>query len=106
METAVKIYEEGYRSAEPGAVSAATCGVCGIACTITRNVMGPRCFASAIAKRHTLHDRITCPHSGDEWHSRAVLLQRAIAAMPSARVAAIMRMDLDELVACGLASAP
>lgn len=97
------IHEEGYRWAKPGTVSEAACRVCATPCTITVNVLGPTNFASAIAKRHTLHDRIRCPRSGEDWHNDAVILQRAIDAMPSARVAAIMQLDFDELVARGLA---
>ncbi|MBL8683566.1 MAG: hypothetical protein JNK05_30630 [Myxococcales bacterium] len=94
---------EGYRWAEPNTVTSASCHICSAPCVITRGVIGPTCFASAIAKRATLHDRIRCPHSGREWHNRAVRLRRAIDDTPSKRVAALIQQDLETTLRDGLA---
>lgn len=90
----MRIHGEGYRWAAPGTVSEAFCAVCGDTCAIRRNVLGPTCFAEAMAKRPRLHDAITCPNGDAEWHRRASRLREAIAESPSPSVAALMDRDL------------
>lgn len=94
----MNVIKEGYRWTSPGQLKSARCRVCGARCTIARNVLGPTCFAEALAKRSTLHDRVACPHGGSDWHNRAFRLRRAMEEMPSPRVAALMKKDLEELV--------
>lgn len=84
--------------AEPGTVSEKHCNVCGALCEARRDVMGPTSFASAMAKRHTLHDQFACPHGGQAWHDRALALVEAIEETPSPRVADMLRLDLEDLL--------
>ena len=94
--------EEGYRSSAPGELTEAWCHVCGTRCTIRRNVMGPTCFAEAMGGLKQLHDTVTCPHSGADWHNHAVRLRAAIHETPSARVAALISADLADVLTGGL----
>ncbi len=90
---------DGLWFTDPGALERATCDVCGAPCNIERNAYGPTCFAAAIARQKRLHDVIVCPHRERRWHERACELRRAIAETPSPRVAALMRADLDDILA-------
>ena len=89
---------EAYRSATPGTVHEATCEICGEACEIIRNVSGPTSWIGAMNRTATLHDRIRCPHMGQDWHLQALALQEAIRATPSRQIAALMQQDLDEVL--------
>lgn len=90
---------EPYRSAAPSTVHEATCEICGDTCEIIRNVSGPTSWIGAMNRTATLHDRIRCPHTGQDWHLQALALQEAIRATPSPRIAALMQQDLDEVLA-------
>ena len=91
------IHKEGYRWAEPGKVTSATCKVCGADCRIDRNLHGPTNHASAIGGLKHLHDHIWCPHAGSAWHNQAVELKREAETTPSPTLAAIIRSDLETL---------
>jgi hypothetical protein len=94
MENGVEIF-----FLEPGAAQEMSCRVCDSKCTVRRNVYGPTGFVAAIGKKQKLHDVFTCPHAGEAWHDQARRLQHVIEAMPSKRVAELMRLDLEELLA-------
>jgi len=76
-----------------------TCRVCGALCDVTRNVYRPTGFVSAMAKHFTYHDAFACPHSEEAWHDQALKLAMSIDETPSKRVVALIRADLDELLA-------
>lgn len=90
--------EEGYWSTKPGELERMDCHVCGAACEITRDVFGPTGFAEAMAKRGHWHDRVDCPHSGRVWHNSVYRLKNKIAATPSKRLAALMKLDVDDIL--------
>jgi hypothetical protein len=98
MEVTMTIHKEGYRWAEPGKVTNATCKVCGADCRIDRNVLGPTNHASAIGGFKRLHDQIVCPHAGSAWHNQAVELKREAETTPSPTLGAILRSDLETLL--------
>ena len=84
---------------DPGSKEQMYCAVCNSECDVRRDVYGPTGFASAMAKKYTLHDAFACPHADEEWHELAVRLVLAIEDMPSRRVADLMRLDLQDLLA-------
>ena len=84
---------------EPGTVETMTCRVCGTTCAVQRDAYGPTSLAMAMAKNKKQHDVFTCPHAGEDWHEQALALIQAIEATPSKRVAELMRLDLQELLA-------
>lgn len=83
----------------PGEVQAMRCCVCGAVCAVTRSAYGPTCFAAALARRSTLHDRFTCPRAAAPWHGQARQLVSAIHAAPSRWLAALMKLELALLLA-------
>lgn len=78
----------------PGVVQSMRCRVCGAVCAVTRNACGPTCFAAALARRSTLHDRFTCPRAAEPWHGQARQLVSAIQSAPSRWLAALMKLEL------------
>jgi len=80
------------------------CRVCGAGMDAARGLTGPTGFAEAMARRGHLHDRFTCPNSGEPWHREALALRQAMEDTPSRRVRALMGEDLDELLAAHAAS--
>ena len=84
---------------DPGSKDTMHCVGCHSECEVTRDVYGPTGYASAMAKKYALHDAFTCPHTEEGWHELAVRLVMAIEDMPSRRVADLMRLDLQDLLA-------
>lgn len=84
---------------EVNAMDAVDCRVCGAPMKVRRNVLASAGFAAALARTTGEHDVWTCSHSEEEWHQRARELVHAIEREPSRRVAALRRMDLEELLA-------
>jgi hypothetical protein len=74
------------------------CAVCGIECLVRRNVDGPTGFVMAMAKQTRLHDVFTCPHRDEKWHKQAARLYQAIQDTPSPRLAALIRLDLEDVL--------
>lgn len=89
---------EGYWSTRPGELTRVDCHVCGATCAITRDVFGPTGFAEAMAKRGHWHDRVDCPNAGLDWHDRIHELKHQLAKTPSRRIAALMQLDVDDLL--------
>jgi hypothetical protein len=88
----------------PGEAERMDCRVCGAGMDAARGLTGPTGFAEAMARRGHLHDRFTCPNSGEPWHREALALRQAMEDTPSRRVRALMGEDLDELLAAHAAS--
>lgn len=84
---------------EPGGAEDRHCLVCGSECTVSRNIMGPTCFAAAMARHSSLHDCAECPHTNAEWHEEAYYLWREARDTHSARVRALIEADLTDLLA-------
>ncbi len=90
-------YEVFY--AKPGTVSEQQCRVCSAFCDANRNVYGPMSFAAAVGKKFDHSDVFVCPNAGEAWHEQALKLVLSIEETPSKRVAELMQLDLDELLA-------
>ena len=84
--------------ADPDQCTTLNCRVCGTACTVKRGVYGPTGMCESMGEGGHLHDEFKCPHSGMEWHNRALKLAMAIEDMPSPSVATMMIADLNQLV--------
>ena len=82
----------------PGAVEQMRCVACGAVCTVTRDTETYTCMASAMAKKKSRVDEFLCPHVDAGWHQQAVQLVEAIAETPSRRVAALMHLDLEDVL--------
>lgn len=92
----MKGYDQFYE--EPNDVAEHTCLVCGTVCEAVRERMGPRGHIEAMSNSSALHDYFYCPHGGKEWHEQARELLQAIEEMPSKRVAALMKLDLEDIL--------
>jgi hypothetical protein len=86
----------------PGTVENIHCDVCGAVCDVRRDVDTYTCMAAAMAKKSVRADVFTCPRQEESWHKQAVQLVDAIAETPSRRIAALMKLDLDDLLAAHL----
>jgi hypothetical protein len=86
----------------PGTFESTQCAVCGSECLVRRSVNGPTSFAMAVGKLTRLHDVFTCPHLHADWHEHAAQLHRAIQNTPSPRIAALMQLDLDDVLKANL----
>lgn len=83
---------------DPGTADQVSCRVCRATCTVVRNATGATSFAGAVTKTVKVHDLFTCPNSQTVWHVDALRLAEAVNDSPNPRIAAQMRMDLDELI--------
>lgn len=79
-------------------VSKHTCQVCGTECIVERNCVGPTSWTAAMGKSEVLHDYFYCPNTGKDWHEQAIALALEIETTPSKRIAALMQLDLLELL--------
>jgi hypothetical protein len=82
----------------PDTVETKACRVCGTSCDVKRGVYTASNFKEATNKMADLYDVFTCPHAGKDWHEQALKLAQAIDAMPSKRVAALIKQDLQDLL--------
>jgi hypothetical protein len=89
---------DGLSFGDPGTTEVRRCGVCGAPCAIERNINGPTSWAGAMMGRKWLHDVFKCPHYDFEWHKLAYRLAKEYAATVSARLRALIELDLDGLV--------
>jgi hypothetical protein len=83
----------------PGAFKHLACPVCGSQCQAERNARVLQGMYAGMAGIARPHDRFVCPNAGQEWHAQAYQLIHAIDDTPSQRVAALMRLDLEDLLA-------
>jgi len=88
----------------PDEQDAINCRVCGRACRISRYVVGPTSWATAMARKHTPHDAFVCYYAEQEWHQQAKALVVERDKTNSARLRAFIQADLDELLAAHLPS--
>ena len=102
MSTSQPIYR-GIAHAAPGTIAEAHCALCGTPCIIRRDRVGPTSFATAMARRHTRHDSIVCPHYDASWHRQAQALRDEASRTASPSLRALLLADLDALLR---ASAP
>jgi len=68
----------GYCFPDPGKVKSVVCGVCNIEMGVKRNVLGPTCWAMAMAGRKRRHDSFRCPNYGEDWHFKIEKLKRNV----------------------------
>lgn len=94
------MYNHGYDYFifEPGKIDEMYCNVCNSKCDVSRSVMGPTSFSSALAHKHKLHDCFICPNSENNWHHNAYRLIKAIEETPSKRLAGLMQLDLEDIL--------
>ena len=85
-------------TALPDTVDEMVCKVCGEVCDAKRGISGPMSWAGAMAKKNTLHDSFSCPHSGTEWHEQALKIVRAIEEQSSLSVRKLMENDLVRII--------
>ena len=86
-----------YTSA-PGTVDSMRCEVCGAVCQVRRDVETYSGMIAAMAKKTSRLDVFTCPHQETDWHNLAVRLVDAIDETPSRRLAALMHLDLEDVL--------
>ena len=82
----------------PGTVEARHCEICGAVCDVRRDVETYTGMISAMAKKSVRADVFSCPRQEADWHRQAVQLVDAIAETPSPRLAALMKLDLNDLL--------
>jgi hypothetical protein len=83
---------------EPDTVDEIYCKVCGTLCDVERSVIGPTSFGESIAKRGHWHDYFCCPNTGQPWHEKALKLAIEIDQTHSKRLAALIRLDLEDIL--------
>lgn len=83
---------------EPDEIEKMTCQVCGTLCNVERSIHAPTGWAEAMGRRGHWHDKFTCPHIDEAWHEQALELLVNIEDSPSKRLAALMRLDLEEIL--------
>ncbi|MCY7333731.1 MAG: hypothetical protein LH649_14000 [Pseudanabaena sp. CAN_BIN31] len=83
---------------KPNANETFDCNVCSTECDVKRNVDGFSGFIAAMARLSEIHDEFTCPNVNQEWHEQAVRLLMEIEKTPSKRIAALLKLDLEELL--------
>jgi hypothetical protein len=91
---AYKGYDFFTRSAEKE--ETIRCKICNAVCDVERNVYDYSGFIAAMSNRKMLHDRFTCPHSGEAWHERALKLFMEIETTVSVRALNILFEDLHQ----------
>jgi len=74
------------------------CGVCGTQMVERRGLCGPRGFAAALGNIKSTYDSFDCPHIKEPWHLQVVAIREKIHSTPSARLVAIMREEVDEIL--------
>ena len=89
-------YERFYVT--PGTVEEMRCRACGTKCNVRRDVSGVDDFVWTVNREGDLWDVFSCPHARKAWHDTAVELAVAIDEIPSKRVAALIRLDLEDLL--------
>ena len=82
----------------PGTVDSIRCEICGTVCDVQRDIESYTSMASAMAKKKSHVDFFTCPHANTDWHNLAVRLVAAIDETPSRRLAALMHLDLEDVL--------
>jgi len=84
-------------SPDPGKEESMNCRACGEIMDVTRNVDGPRGWASAMSGRKSLHDAFVCPHAGRGWHDQLIELLKLIRDTPSQKIADMLQEEVDQV---------
>jgi len=79
---------------KPSEYDEVRCEVCGSICDVTRNVMGPRCFAEAVGRKEGLHDKFECPHVEEQWHAVCFNMREELDEISSPTLREIIIKDL------------
>ena len=82
----------------PGEYEVVYCRVCGCVCRTSRAVHGPTSWASAMARKHAVHDTFACPHAPRAWHQQAKKLVVERDQTSSPRLRQVIQQDLDDLL--------
>jgi hypothetical protein len=88
---------------KPGQFETMSCWMCGSTMEVTRDVMGPTCFAEAMLVRDgrsqgRLHDEYWCPLDNEPWHRQAQAIRENAEETPSQRLADLLTDEADEIV--------
>ena len=93
------IYFSGRRSADPGTVESAICGICDAQMDVERNVMGPTSRAESMGRKGHLHDTFTCPNLKEPWHKRVIELISEGCNTKSRKIRKILEDEIMEILA-------
>lgn len=74
------------------------CVVCGNACNVKRDVLGPTSWAGSMTGIKKKHDYFYCPHVEETWHKQAEELYNERSTTPSDTLKKIYDADLKELL--------
>jgi len=86
---------DGYFTPDTGEVDIWNCDLCGTPANATRNVIGPRGFAAAMAKQYVSHDVFECPHRKEDWHQQVSELKREQRKTKSLQVRTTLQTEID-----------
>jgi len=84
---------------DPGKQGEVKCKVCQDDCKFRGTRYGPRSYASAMAGTSTDFDYFECLSRNEDWHRQALALIQEINSTPSARLATMLREELQEVLA-------
>jgi hypothetical protein len=79
---------------KPGEREEQRCRVCGTACKVESNCLGPTCFAEAAMNGAHLHDRFECPNNNEMWHEKSLRIFSALIECASPTLRQIIKSDL------------
>ncbi len=85
-------------SEEPNTVKEMFCNICGTRCEVEHNRLGSTSWSESMAGKSHLHDRFACPNNSKIWHDQALELYMEAEQTASQRLAALIRLDLDDLL--------
>jgi hypothetical protein len=74
------------------------CGLCGDKMMVERDVMGATSLAEAWSKKKHMHDFFECPNMAEMWHLQAKAIRHQIRETPSAKLAAMLQEELNEIL--------
>ncbi len=86
----------------PGSNETVNCMVCGTECELRQNVEAAGNWMMAMQKKTRIYDVYSCLHLKAEWHEQAAYLYQAVDDAPSPRVAALIQLDLDDVLKANL----
>ena len=74
------------------------CQVCGTLFDIKKSVDGPTTIGEARIGKSHIHDVLTCPNSGTEWHDQALDILREIEKTASDDLGTILSAELVKII--------
>lgn len=75
------------------------CNACGDSMDVQRGVNGPTSWAESMGKGKHLHDKFTCPNSGEDWHDQLIALDKELRKTSAARIASLIEAEIAEVKA-------